>query len=197
MDVNDNDGNDRKRPATGPDGSRMDPICLTDDEEGSPIFPVKKRPRSNNENESVIKLFATIGIDDSSGQRHGQHPGVPFVGEYCRTLRDILGFNDKLQQGTGTSMDWLVVSNYIVDFAFLLDEVPELLSCPTTVVFYGATSQVSAIDAWRQCCTNEKDGSCSVHFQQLCPSDPPLTSTNPLPFSVSAPIVPYWDFPLP
>lgn len=74
-------------------------------------------------------------------------------------------------------IDFLFVANYIVNFEFLLDEVPELLSLPRACVVYGCKE--GSEEAWRQACTT-LDGSCSVDFLCRNPSDPPRSGSNPL-----------------
>mmetsp|Transcript_23534 Transcript_23534/g.35743 ORF Transcript_23534/g.35743 Transcript_23534/m.35743 type:complete len:466 (+) Transcript_23534:166-1563(+) len=50
----------------------------------------------------------------------------------------LLGVNDFGGGATTTSssIDWIVISNFMVDADFLLDEVPELVSCPKILFFY-------------------------------------------------------------
>jgi hypothetical protein len=74
-------------------------------------------------------------------------------------------------------IDFIFISNYIVNFEFLLDEIPELLSLPRACVIYGAKE--GSENAWRQASTSA-DGSCSVDFVCRNPSDPPKSATNPL-----------------
>ena len=78
-------------------------------------------------------------------------------------------------------IDFIFVTSYIVNFEFLLDEVPELLSLPRACVVYG--SKEGTEDSWRQACTT-LDGTCSVDFLCRSPSDPPHSATNPLPHRI-------------
>jgi hypothetical protein len=82
------------------------------------------------------------------------------------------------------AMRYMVIANYCIDFDFLLDQVPELLSLERCVVFYG-TGTGSSLESWRTAATSSRDGSCAVDFVPLSPSDPPRSTSNPLPFTVS------------
>ncbi|CAB9527498.1 Tyrosyl-DNA phosphodiesterase 1 [Seminavis robusta] len=96
----------------------------------------------------------------------------------CLTLREMLGMGDYSDDSMSMGpIDFIFISNYIVNFEFLLDEVPELLSLPRACVVYGAKE--GSENAWRQASTSA-DGSCSVDFVCRNPADPPATATNPL-----------------
>jgi len=74
-------------------------------------------------------------------------------------------------------IDFIFVSTYLLNFEFLLDEVPELLSLPRACVVYGAKEGTE--DAWRQACTT-LEGQCSVDFLCRDPSAPKKSANNPL-----------------
>ena len=82
-------------------------------------------------------------------------------------------------------IDFMFISNYIVNFEFLLDEIPELLSLPRACIIYGAKE--GSENAWRQASTSA-DGACTVDFVCRNPSDPPASAANPfsqrIPFGV-------------
>jgi tyrosyl-DNA phosphodiesterase-1 len=86
----------------------------------------------------------------------------------------MLGYdnNDSNSASTARYIEWLVIGNYLIDFDYLLDEIPELVSIPNVVVFYGqaATSE----QPWKSACADAD----SVNFIRLNPSDPPGLS-NP------------------
>jgi hypothetical protein len=44
---------------------------------------------------------------------------------YCWTLREILGIDGDLEE---TTIDWMVISTFIIDFDFLLEEGTSLIS---------------------------------------------------------------------
>jgi tyrosyl-DNA phosphodiesterase-1 len=95
--------------------------------------------------------------------------------KYCRTLRQLLGFDEGPEE-IKCGIDWLVIFNYVVDFNYLLSSIPELVSIPKTIVFYGDGSDPHM---WREACTLPS-GKCTVEFCQLKPSDPAGSPTNPL-----------------
>jgi hypothetical protein len=72
-------------------------------------------------------------------------------------------------------IDWLIVTNYIVDFEFLLNEVPEFLSVPIVTAFFG-TQETPGI-VWKHAAVHPS----AVDLVPLIPSDPPRSLTNPLP----------------
>jgi Tyrosyl-DNA phosphodiesterase len=89
-----------------------------------------------------------------------------------------LGMGDYGDDSTSMgSIDYIFITSYIVNFEFLLDEIPELLSLPRACVIYGAKE--GSENAWRQASTSV-DGTCSVDFICRNPSDPPKSVTNPL-----------------
>lgn len=90
------------------------------------------------------------------------------------TLRELLGFDNPVEH---RQMKWMVAANYLVDFDFLMDAVPELLSCPVSVFFYGSAH--SSPEPWRRACTLS-NGTCTANFVQLKPSGEPNSPTNPL-----------------
>jgi len=97
----------------------------------------------------------------------------------CWTMREMLGYDGN---HSGGRIEFLVVSNYLVDPNFLLDEVPELLSIDNqVVVFYGQSD--SSFEPWR-------NASSSGRFDaiRLDATEPPRTASNPtsnrIPYSV-------------
>lgn len=141
-----------------------------------------KRQKQEGEDEKTtpqsapIFLFATatdVQARRSNSQSHWSR-------KQCLTLREMLGIGDYSYRDDSSSMgniDFLFISNYIINFEFLLDECPEVLSLPRAVCVYGAKEGTE--DAWRQACTT-LDGQCSVDFLCRAPSDPPKGPTNPL-----------------
>jgi hypothetical protein len=192
-------------------GSAAEPICLDDspkeasddtsrkrasvdfiaisekrDEEGD--SDCAKRPRTEGKTASVkataqphvpqvpIKLFATIQNEqffNAVGDKTS-----PFRNCHA-TLREMLGVDDMRDHG---AIKWIVGCNYLIDFDYLIETVPELLSCPRTVFFYGVAE--TSPETWRRACT-EACGTSTTDFVQLVPSDPPGSRTNPLSCRVS------------
>ena len=156
------DKSDRKRPSTDLDG---------ESQERQPQRP--KVPSKYSD--CPIKLFATkqdisLRKKNKGEDKRKTHPAWT----QCWTLREMIGVEKTQGNERDDSIDWLVISNYIVDFEFLLDELPELLSVPTTVVFYG--SKDNSEEPWKAASspTSEIDVCC------LDPSKPPFTPSNPL-----------------
>jgi tyrosyl-DNA phosphodiesterase-1 len=75
----------------------------------------------------------------------------------------MLGY-DCDDDSTARHIEWLVVANYMIDFDYLLDEIPELLSIPRVVVFYGIAE--TSEQPWKSACAD------AVDFVRLTPSDP-------------------------
>lgn len=88
------------------------------------------------------------------------------------TLRQLLGFDSSSFEQPSCGMDWLVVANYLVDPAFLIDEIPELLSVPCTTVFYGQAD--TSFQPWQQAVGSE-----ALDLRCLLPSEPAGSPTNP------------------
>lgn len=130
---------------------------------------LKKRARFDNTQSDTrlgtMKLFATVSDvaerlkhpDDKTHWSHSQ----------CWTLREMLGFDGNRVH---SPIDWLVVCNYMIDFEFLLDEVPEVLSIGQLVAFFGIAD--SPWDVWKSAIPTSD-------FVRLNPSDPPRTFSNP------------------
>jgi hypothetical protein len=95
----------------------------------------------------------------------------PLIAKHCRSLRELIGLEGPEVNQSG--IQWIVLFNYLVDFEYLLDTIPELVSIPNFVVFYGHGEP----GPWKQ--LNPE-----MHLQQLVPSDPPNPKTNPLGFKV-------------
>jgi tyrosyl-DNA phosphodiesterase 1 len=114
-----------------------------------------------------IKLFAT---DLDLQARMSSSDPMHWSRSQCLTLREMLGYDGSLNGAA--SVEWMILSNFIVNFEFLLGEIPEILSIPRTVVFYGECDTPTA--PWLSACEGR------VEFRQLRPGDPPRSPTNPL-----------------
>ena len=101
----------------------------------------------------------------------------------CETLREVLGIDAPDAQCApssaaeadtptvgGKTIDWLIISNYMIDFHYLLDEVPELVSIPRVVVFYGC-AETEPPPIWKQ--------NNAVDLRRLDPTEAPRTVVNP------------------
>jgi tyrosyl-DNA phosphodiesterase-1 len=133
----------------------------------------KGRINDDVDNKLPFRLFAT-NLDLLRRQ------SSPLIAKHCRTLRELLGYDegpDQLQ----SPIDWLIIFNYMIDFNFLLETVPELVSIRKVICFFGTAC--GSMQAWQEAC-RQPDGTCSVEFHQLNPSDPPNSRTNPLSFKI-------------
>jgi tyrosyl-DNA phosphodiesterase-1 len=154
-----------KRNSAGRDGDDDDD---DEDDETYDARDIKRRKNGKGIPESApIKLFATH--QDLHVRTLTSDP-EHWSRSQCLTLREMLGYDGSLN-GRAT-IDWMVVSNFLIDFEFLINEIPELLSLPRCVVFYGEPDTPPA--PWLGACPDRVD------FRQLRPSDPPNSPTNPL-----------------
>ena len=98
--------------------------------------------------EAPIKIFAT----KSDERERARNPGNEqhWSRTQCWTLREMLGFDGG--QCKARSVDWMVVSNFLIDCAYLLNEVPELISLPHCVVFYGQAA-AGSFGPWKAGCS--------------------------------------------
>ena len=113
------------------------------------------------------------------------------LSRHCHTLREMMGLdggsgvNVSMKEPPPGPMRWAVICNYMIDFDFLLDYVPELLSLERALVFYGVDAGGSSPEPWRRAADCDGDGGAGAgrtEFVRLVPSDPPRSRTNPLPF---------------
>ncbi|KAL7579337.1 hypothetical protein ACA910_014013 [Epithemia clementina (nom. ined.)] len=147
----------------------------------------RRRIRCNTNTEAVtsrrdcvpcpIKLFAT-SQDLENRKKHVQDYAADhhhWSYSQCETLREVLGLERSLGSGCTTHaptkrIDWIVISNYMIDFEFLLDQVPELISLPRVVIFYGC-AETSPPAVWKHNKT--------VDLRPLNPADEPNSPSNP------------------
>lgn len=133
----------------------------------------RRRPRAETNRDSKIHHQVPIKLLTTRLDEENRRQDSALYRSTHATLRQLLGFDGVEQR----PMQWLVACNYLVDFDFIMDLVPELLSCPLTVFFYG--SGHSSPEPWKRACT-QPNGTCSAHFVKLKPSDDPQSATNPL-----------------
>jgi tyrosyl-DNA phosphodiesterase-1 len=97
--------------------------------------------------------------------------------KYFRTLRQIIGFDVPNRE-----LKWLIISNFSIDFGYLLDEIlPDVLQFHRVVVFYHGGINESAVMKWRELLVGSGN---TVDFVALSPSDPPNSTANPLPVQI-------------
>jgi tyrosyl-DNA phosphodiesterase-1 len=159
-------------------------IVIIDDSENDDDAKPPSRPRKQQRTSASsplpppppaapMKLFCTLSDE---AERRAHTDKNHWSRTQCWTLREMLGYdndNDNNFSSNSTSparhIEWLVVGNYLIDFDYLLDEIPELLSIPNVVVFYGQAD--TSEQPWKSACAG-------AEFVRLNPSDPPGIS-NP------------------
>jgi tyrosyl-DNA phosphodiesterase-1 len=117
----------------------------------------EKRTKPNS-SPAPIYLFATRDRERSPNDR---------------SFREMLGYDTATSSLTIHSM---IICNYMIDFEFLLHEIPELLTIPQITLFYGHETNPEYLMQWKQ--------ATFVDARLLRPSDPPRSLHNPLPFRI-------------
>jgi tyrosyl-DNA phosphodiesterase-1 len=160
---------------------REDVIVIIDDSENDDDAKPPSRPRKQQRTDTSLplpppppaapmKLFCTLS-DEAERRVHTDKNH--WSRTQCWTLREMLGYDNNDSDSSNISparhIEWLVIGNYLVDFDYLLDEIPELLSIPNVVVFYGQAG--TSEQPWKSACAG-------ADFVRLNPSDPPGLS-NP------------------
>lgn len=91
------------------------------------------------------------------------------------TLSSQLNVNAKPSK---RSFQWLIISNFIIDFGYLLEKtLPDILDFHRVVVFYQEAHNVEAMKSWENMLAGTGN---TVEFVRLVPTDPPRSSCNPL-----------------
>ena len=135
----------------------------------SQIVPATTRYCMLDPSPSPIKIFATRQ-DEELRKRHSKDHWS-YV--HCWTLRELIGVD-----GLDETIEWLVLSNFIVDFEFLLQEIPELVSIPQQALIIFGSKDSSELP-WKQGAT-KPNGDCTVDFLHRDPSQPIKSPSNPL-----------------
>jgi hypothetical protein len=133
-----------------------------------------KRSRSSVSDGSKVPLY--LLKTKQLERRVGALP--QHLRQHTTNLREMLC----LDAPGHASIEWIVISNFMIDFNYLLGKAPELLSVGRALVFYGIDSTQPgagfSMRQWRQMNPS------AVDFVQLVPSDPKNSRSNPLPFEV-------------
>ena len=122
-----------------------------------------------NPDPSPIKLFATKQ-DEELRKDHDSFSREHWSFKYCWTLREMLGIDGELQEGP---IDFLILSTFIVDFDFLLADIPELVSIPNVTLFYGHSDNSN--ECWKKLVAADYN----IDFIRLDPASPAQTESNP------------------
>jgi tyrosyl-DNA phosphodiesterase-1 len=114
--------------------------------------------------ESPIKLFATV----QDILARCQNPNQGYL-RHVMTLREMLGLDYCIQNPhmVAKGMEWFVATNYLVDFAYVLEKVPELTSLHAIIFFY---------QNGNPSCWGKNSGAV---FRRLDPGDDPSETNKP------------------
>jgi len=144
-------------------GTRADPVCLLDSSDSESeaggdrghnsvkgTAARRKRPAAaaaaagqNNNNGSVADRFVPFRMYTTSNDLHPTNSGRanPQRAPFTSTLREMIGLdssphhcNDHLG-----NMRFIAIFNYLIDFDYLVDAIPELLSLERVLVYYGSS----------------------------------------------------------
>jgi tyrosyl-DNA phosphodiesterase-1 len=165
---------------------RRDDDTTLDSGAAKPPGDTTKTAQSRILRPSPIKLMATQQDEDVRKLHYEKTNNTDHWSyQHCWTLREMLGLDRHIleddEYGAGDNrIDWMVISNYIVDFHFLLSELPELVSIPTVLVVYGHADDPAGIQAWKRAAAADA----RVDFVRRDPSDPPRSAANPLNVSI-------------
>lgn len=112
---------------------------------------------------SPIRLLQpkTLPAANNSKQGCAQAPPDACDG-LCLTLRQILGFDGNQPNAF---IDWLVISNYLIDPEALLQEVPEILSIGCTVAHFAPL--VSQVEIQCDSCQSALDAQERTAYQEV------------------------------
>lgn len=129
----------------------------------------RKKPGATRQTPMApMKLFRTIQMEKSLNESESE-----LVRANTTTLRELL-----LADGT-RRIQWIVIANFHVDFALLLEEIPELTSVDLTLCFYGICVDEGPLSRWKELC-HKPNGSTSFNAVRINPSDTPQSASNPL-----------------
>lgn len=199
--LDDSSDDDDDNPVPKMDRKRKARPCIEDEiveiessveqEVRKPPPPARKRTaapisKNNHKNEDdappviPFHLFETTSAKSSSISRQNR--------KYFQTLREAIGLDVPNRQ-----IQWLVISNYLIDFRYIYEKIPDIVQIPRVVVFYGSffagvdniqyrLIQEMIMNNWKAAA--ELRGN-TVEFIRLVPGDPPKSKTNPLPQKIS------------
>ena len=180
---------DRKRKAAAATAARP---CVEDE-------IMEMESSVHHRNKSVAMGRAKTYNND--GNDHGAPPFIPFylfettsakllsstspTRKYFQSLRQAIGFDSRRNN---RQIQFLILSNFLIDFRYLYEKIPDIIHIPRVLVFYGSffggENHVAYIQLQELIMKNWKSsaehlGNC-VEFRRLIPSDPPKSKSNPL-----------------
>ena len=136
-----------------------------------------KNNNANNDDAPVIPfhLFESTSVKNSSSLPHQKR-------KYFQTLREAIGLDVPNRQ-----IQWLIISNFLIDFRYVYEKLPDIVHVRRVIVFYGSffgggdpryqPIQELIMKNWKAAA--ERNGNI-VEFVRLVPGDPPRSKTNPL-----------------
>eukprot|EP00984_Skeletonema_dohrnii_P002483 scaffold862_cov76-Skeletonema_dohrnii-CCMP3373.AAC.1 len=142
-----------------------------------------KNNSADNDDSPVIPfhLFETTTVKSPSALSQEKR-------KYFQTLREAIGLDVPNRQ-----IQWLIISNFLIDFRYVYEKLPDIVQIPRVVVFYGSyfagmdnihfqQVQQLIMKNWKDAA--ERNGN-TVEFIRLVPGDPPRSKTNPLPVKIT------------
>ena len=145
-------------------GTRADPVCLLDSSSESEsesdattkaavdnsvrgTAARRKRPSAaagqNNNNGSGADRFVPFRMYTTSNDHNPTDSGRadPRRAPFTSTLREMVGLDSGPHHRNNHlgNMRWMAIFNYLVDFDYLLDAIPELLGLERVLVYYGSS----------------------------------------------------------
>eukprot|EP00984_Skeletonema_dohrnii_P019191 scaffold9116_cov63-Skeletonema_dohrnii-CCMP3373.AAC.1 len=142
-----------------------------------------KNNSADNDDSPVIPfhLFETTTVKSPSALSQEKR-------KYFQTLREAIGLDVPNRQ-----IQWLIISNFLIDFRYVYEKLPDIVQIPRVVVFYGSYfagmdnihfQQVQQLIMKNWKAAAERNGN-TVEFIRLVPGDPPRSKTNPLPVKIT------------
>ena len=139
-------------------------------------------PQSNRE--TPFKLYAT---PQDLQVRNQISDKSHWCWSQCKTLQELVfGYNDNGSDSSIINIDseiqWIVISNYLVDFETLARQLKPIQTIPRVTIFYGSSSSPNPPASYFQNVSSSST-SAVVDIVQLDPKQPAHSPSNPLPQS--------------
>eukprot|EP00970_Alexandrium_tamarense_P015746 scaffold5469_cov175-Alexandrium_tamarense.AAC.7 len=167
------------------DNTNNNVVDLTDDRK--PAAKPSPRLKSATKRNSTDHPFVPFHLYASStSTQTSPVERTDSTKQYFRTLRQVMGLDSSTLSSqlnvnakpSKRSFQWLIISNFIIDFGYLLEKtLPDILDFHRVVVFYQEAHNVEAMKSWENMLAGTGN---TVEFVRLVPTDPPRSSCNPL-----------------
>ena len=160
----------------GQEQKKMEAVSLLDSDDEVEYVATTNAARKSlpkNDNKSAHPFIPFRLLETTTSR---SIPSNDPKNKYVCTLREMLGIGGS---GRTKKYDWLFVFNFLIDFSYLMEQVPELLQFRRVVVFYGQENPLDPMiqNQWRQMLPTGN----TVEFKFLCPKNPPNSPSNPFP----------------